>query len=109
MIKNKFHLILLFLLILLLWFTLSSTLTSPGHFDDLLMEYEERHKDTSLYTPKCDEIEIMMVGVKYGRGGNQKKCRNWIKKRDFCISLHPEYKGRTFQDVSEICIKKEEK
>jgi hypothetical protein len=51
----------------------------------------------------------MMVGIKYGRLGNEEKCRNWIKKRDFCISLHPEYKGRVFQDVSEICIKKEEK
>ena len=107
MIKNKFYIILLFILILLLWLTLSSTLTSPGHFDDLFMEYEERQKDTSLYTSECNKMEIMMVGVKYGREGNYEKCKEWIEKRDFCISIHPEYKEMVFQDVSELCTKKE--
>ena len=106
MIKNKFYIIVLFTLILLVWLFYPRPITPLGYFDDLLIKYEERQKDTSIYTSKCNNIEIMMVVEKYGKNGNQEKCKEWIEKRDFCISLHLEYKGAVLQDASEVCVKK---
>ena len=107
--KIKNYLILLFIILLCIWFLIPQYITPPGHFDYLYLKYEKQYTDVSAYTSVCDNTKIMMVGIKYKKLGNEKKCINWIKKRDFCISLHSEYKGIVFQDVSEICIKKEEK
>ena len=105
----KNYIILVLFVLIIIWILLPQPITSPNHFDYLFAKYEKLYDDTSLYTFRCEDRQIMMVAANYGRKGEQQKCKEWLVKRKKCISLHPEYKDITFKDISKICIKREEK
>lgn len=95
---------------LLFDFIIPRPITPAGYFDDTFKKRIEQYNNVSLYTAKCDIYAIQWVAVFYNEDKlNNIKCKEWIKKRDKCISLHLEYKDKIFKDESKLCRNRSKK
>ena len=97
--------------VIVLFFKLISpqVITPPDYLDEIALKLENQYDDTSLYDANCEENAIFTVIIYQARNKKYIKCEEWIEKRNKCIALHPEYKEKVFKNISEICVKKEEK
>ncbi len=110
MIKKIIYLIGVFIVVSYIWIMIPKPMTLPGHFDKIYKEREEKFNNILTYTSECNVRAIQSVAVHYYEDKQDiKRCEEWIKKRNKCISLHPEYKEKVFKKISEICVKREEK
>ena len=91
--------VLLILTIELIYFILVYVIPSPN-YDEKGFDIDKiKYNNISRYSSSCNEKIIMSVAIVYKNRGQYKKCKEWIRKRDYCISLHPEYKDLKYKEI----------
>ena len=66
---------------------------------------KEKYENVSLYDDHCDERAILTVAVYYLEAERYKECKEWIERRNKCISLHKEQDKKIYRRYETMCEK----
>ena len=64
---------------------------------------KEKYENVSLYDDRCDERAILTVAVYYLEAEKYKDCKEWIERRNKCISLHKKQNKKTYRKYDTMC------
>jgi len=104
----KFYYFFFFVIIVLfcIWKLTPKVITPSWYKNAKYFKYEKQYMNIEAYTSSCNHVEILIVALNYRKKENYKKCKEWIRRKEICISLHPEFNLEYVNETNQkICEK----